>query len=227
MTAHPIIICLLLPVLTPGARFDEPELILSLRMGGSSGRGVIITEPLWPALFYRNQNFDPIAVLFEDFEIPFDFPVMINDTVSAVNDPDFPGFVELITDGVADPLLQGAWSASGAVLGSGGGPDPDLSGYEIDHITQILTVMQESPGQDLNGDGIWTDWTVQGVYEFYGNPVVPEPTTLALLALGVLPLVAQSRSRSGKGVRKVFLPANARTLPSAHTNARGCAQKSS
>ena len=197
MTAQLLISYLLLPVpvLTPEARFDEPELIVSLRMGGSSGRGLVFTEPLWPALFYRDQDYEPVAVLFEDFEIPFDFPVTIHDTVSAANDPDFPAFVELITNGVPEPLLQGSWSASGAVLGAGGGSDPDLSGYEIDHITQILTVMQESPGLDLNGDGIWTDWSVQGVYEFYGNPVVPEPATLALLAFGSLAIVSRNRVR--------------------------------
>ena len=187
--------CLLLPGLTAEVKVDEPELIFSLRMGGSSGRGLVYTEPLWPALFYVGEDFEPMAVLFEDFEIPFDYPVTVHDTVSAVNDPDFRAFVELITDGVPDSLEQGWWSASGPILAAGGGPDPDLSGYEIDYITQTLTVSHDSPGKDLNGDGIWTDWSVSGVYEFYGNPVVPEPATLILLAFGGFAIVSRSRTR--------------------------------
>ena len=112
----------------------------------SGGRNLFLTQPLWPALFYFDEDLEPMAVLFEDFELPYDFPVTINDTVSASNDPDFPLFVELITDGIPQLLWLGAWSSSGPGFGSGGRLDPDLSGYEIDYITQILTVNQESPG---------------------------------------------------------------------------------
>ena len=173
---------------TPHAWTSEPELILSFHSGGSVGTGEIITEPMWPALFYLDENNEPFAPLFEDFGIPFNFPVTITNTVSAANDSDFPAFVGRLTDGVAQLLHEGPWTTSGWVLGGGGSGEPDLTGYEIDYITQIMTVNQESPGQDLNGDGIWTDWSASGFYEFYGTPI-PEPATLALLGMGALALL--------------------------------------
>ena len=74
----------------------EPELIFEMSGVESGGRNLFLTEPLWPALFYFDEDLEPMAVLFEDFELPYAFPVTINDTVSASNDPDFPLFVELI-----------------------------------------------------------------------------------------------------------------------------------
>ena len=163
----------------------EPEamLILTMHRGTAGSVSRIINEPMWPALFYLSDDFRAVSPIFEEMAVSGPYPIFLSDTVSAANDADFGEFVARLTDAKIELLREGTWTHSGWVLGAGGKPEPDLSGFVIDHINRVVTVNQASPGRDPNGDGKWTDWSVDGYYEFYGHPI-PEPATLTLFLAG-------------------------------------------
>ncbi len=158
----------------------------------------------WPVLYYLTDR--ESSVLFEDFAIPPESPVDLKHTVSRDNEPDFNVFASLLGDGVDQDIISGAWNQNLGLLGGAGGPEsyelsaivpqfgPDLFGYTIDHVTRILTISVESPGSDPFGDGQWTDWTVTGMYEFYGTPI-PEPTTLVVFLTAGTPYLLRRATR--------------------------------
>lgn len=186
-------------LLTQCLRVYAGPVLLASRYVGVTHGSQELYESRWPALFYLGDANNVIAPLFEDFTLPPAFPVEVNETVSIANDPDFTTFVARMTDGLDQSVIVGPWDSAG-LHGGGGGPEssdlvffvpqfgPDLLGYTIDHVTQILMVDIQSPGTDPFGDGVWTDWSVTGRYEFYGSPV-PEPSSLVLLLLGGATLV--------------------------------------
>ena len=147
----------------------------------------------------QNENGYFRARLFEDSQIDVRVnaaPITITESISAADDPDFALVAGFLTDGFSfgDDTFQDI-----LVLRTLGGEDLldvlvpriseyDLFGYTVDRIDRHLTFSMESPGQDLNGDGIWTDFHIGGVYEFWGSPI-PEPATLLLLALGSVALL--------------------------------------
>ncbi|MCH7885027.1 MAG: PEP-CTERM sorting domain-containing protein [Planctomycetes bacterium] len=181
----------------------DQVLLATRAVRGTSGASQIIDTPQWPVLYYRDDtDFLDRTIIFEDFVLEGDYPVTIHNTVSSVNDPDFDRFADFLTDGISQLMWTGAWTANNrwGFAGGSGGPEPlildarvplfgpDLIGYEIDYIVQNLTVNLESPGRDFNDNGVWTDFHVDGVYEFWGSPI-PEPATLLLLALGSVALL--------------------------------------
>ena len=58
-----------------------------------------------------------------------------------------------------------------AMLGDQVGPNGfDLAGYTINRIGFRLGALSfDSPGEDFNGDGIWTDYTIEGAFLFEGT----------------------------------------------------------
>jgi hypothetical protein len=58
-----------------------------------------------------------------------------------------------------------------AILGDQVGPNGvDLAGYTINRIGFRLDALTfDSPGEDANGNGIWTDYTIQGAFLFEGT----------------------------------------------------------
>jgi hypothetical protein len=133
--------------------------------------------------------FEDILVGTSDVGFPF--------VASPSSDPDFTRFVSYITDGTDDALhfragLGGGFSFGEARPESGWltekiGEEPDLSGYVIEEITLTVNSLSlDSPGRNLNGDGIWTDVSAECIFVFYG---IPEPATLLLLSLGGLALL--------------------------------------
>jgi hypothetical protein len=194
-------------IIAPATAFQEPILLAEWDVGVGVGSPEIF-ESRWPALVYLSDDSELSAPLFEDLVLEEDFPVTINDTVSSVNDVDFDDFIGLLTDGVNQEIVVAQWTHSGPGAGGGGGNELDLQflvprfgsdlvGYTVDHVTQILTVNIESPGSDPFGDGLWTDWSAAGTYEFYGSRV-PEPGALILVAAGsftcMLPLGTTRRN---------------------------------
>jgi len=65
----------------------------------------------------------------------------------------------------------GPGGSESAMLGDQVGPNGiDLAGYTINRIGFRLDALTfDSPGEDANGDGIWTDYTIRGVFLFEGT----------------------------------------------------------
>ena len=139
-----------------------------------------------------------------------DYPTDVHWTVAAHNDPDFDGFVQLLTDGVSagQEIRDGAWGHNGPRLSGGAdeetwfrmavrhvpGLGPDLVGYEITEITFEGAVIMESDWPGPTGHIYKTHWAYGGDYRFYGN-AIPEPTTLILLGIGAMLTARRGRQR--------------------------------
>jgi hypothetical protein len=100
--------------------------------------------------------------------------------------PAFGHVVAAITDGV-NGFISWAWLVGQPPLGGFGTTMPeavffgagsggvDLAGYTIERIGLRLDAISfESPGEDPNGDGIWTDSEFQGAFLFEGR-IAPTP----------------------------------------------------
>lgn len=187
------LVCVLI-VGTVTAYGDDPQLLATWNATGILGSPEIY-DSRWPVFAFLRGVDEITAPLFEDLALSGPFPQMLDDTVSSASDADFDEFVSLLTDGISFPIATAQWSDSGLIGGGWASEEqlglqfvvpqlgPDLVGYEVESIRQILTVDIDSPGSDPYGDGVWTDWSVTGHYEFYGS-LVPEPSTVLPLALG-------------------------------------------
>ena len=113
-------------------------------------------------------------------------------TVTSANDPDFDGLVSLLTDGVGQLVqYQFLGSGSGALESEffsslpSGGNGIDFQGFQITsfdlRVNQISFV---SPGEDPNGDGIWTDFFLDADI-FVNYQSIPEPASMSYLVVGL------------------------------------------
>ncbi len=169
---------------------------------GSSFSTPQIATAARPVLMYFGPNNEFLSPLFEQLPLPVVFPTMVMEKVTGIDDTDFNAFVSRLTDGEDDALHVLAWSPDGPIGGGGGleseidflvpSAGPDLIGYRVDSIREVLEVDLQSPGADPLGTGINTDWSVSGFYEFYGTPI-PEPGTFALCILAAIGLSARRR----------------------------------
>jgi hypothetical protein len=108
-------------------------------------------------------------------------PVEVGTTVWAdASTPNFDVLADRLTNGVLGEVglevsVAGGGGGPGgvewAILGDQVGPNGvDLAGYTINRIGFRLDALTfDSPGEDPNGDGIWTDFTIQGVFLFEGT----------------------------------------------------------
>lgn len=143
-----------------------------------------------------------LGTLFEDIVI-YGSATQI-DTVTAIDDPEFAVYAALLTDG-EDWWLYDRFEFDGGAAGAFhlesvrlDFTDPnhegsDLAGYEIESVTRTITVMLDSPGSDPNGDGIWTDFDVNTLFEIHGT--IPEPSSLVVLAIGAGGLLLRHRAK--------------------------------
>lgn len=149
--------------------------------------------------FYHKQNIDP------DYD-PLEWYVQTSDIGSTFhltsgNAPSFNDCVSMLTNGIDEEVYM----VSTIVIGGGsftsgsesekfvkiGFDADDFAGYEIQSIALKLNSMTiVSPGSNPNGDGQWTDFTINADLQVHG---VPEPATFLLLGLGVM-LLRQKRS---------------------------------
>ncbi|MBU0716609.1 MAG: hypothetical protein KJ749_00030 [Planctomycetes bacterium] len=117
---------------------------------------------------------------------------------TAETDNGFVGFADFATNGIDDWLMDLILFPGGGG-GGGGAPEsvrlgtsPDLSGYRLALVRLIVhdvTIESFSPEDqpDLEGTRVLGHLT----YEFYGT-VIPEPTTLCLLATGAALVMRRS-----------------------------------
>jgi len=133
-----------------------------------------------------------------------------NSTTAFDNGPTFDVLVRLLTNGVND---QFSWSISGSMGGSSSGLSEaayfagsqgtangiDFAGSTIDRIEFSVVNKIASPGNDLNHDGIWTDWNFDLSMNIYGTSAVPEPSNIALMltALATVPLIRRRNRFKG------------------------------
>jgi hypothetical protein len=96
----------------------------------------------------------------------------------------FEGFVDYITNGEPDWLVSGlsigggsggAGEAEATLFAGAAGPSGvDLAGYAIDRIGfRVDAISIDSPGENPNGNGIWTDARLSGTYLFEGHIAGP------------------------------------------------------
>jgi len=105
-------------------------------------------------------------------------------TIDKSNNQDFDAIVDLLSNGVDNFLQLGAsltgWPGGSAIGypetksikgGINGKYDPDFIGSKITHILVHLdNVTFNSPGSDLNGNGIWTDYSYEIRIVIMGYP---------------------------------------------------------
>ena len=91
---------------------------------------------------------------------------------SAADDPDFPGFVALLTNGEADHLFNGYSYAPLFGLGGGTFPEADGLGRNPDlHGNQITKITLTLDGLWLDYDGNRTFGSFHGIVRIYGKPL--------------------------------------------------------
>ncbi len=103
--------------------------------------------------------------------------------LTAANTIGWSNFTAKLTDGVDEYIFNTlANHGSGAIPESlvfgllSGASGPDLAGYSITRLDLALSSFSiQSPGQNPNGDGVWTDFSFGGTLAVYGVSPVPEP----------------------------------------------------
>ncbi len=175
---------------------SQAEIIGQAAWSSAGGSYGIDTSGLEILATMGGDYYDPPTVtLFDTALLATD----IGTTLSMAPGVDFDTAVDLLTNGLEDIVR---FTVAG---GSGGSSehyrfslDPgvtDFAGYNIDAIDlEIISFSKESPGSDPNGNGLWTSHTFEGNLIILGSPIIPEPATGALLALGLAGL-AGGRSR--------------------------------
>ena len=116
--------------------------------------------------------------------------------------PDFDAVVNLATDGNLDQMNYGLEYRDGTGHWSLGWTEDfiydssgDLSGFRISHFELIMHATFDSPGRDLNRDGIWVDRNDYWTFNVHGTPV-PIPLALYLFAAGLLGLIGVARRKA-------------------------------
>ena len=125
---------------------------------------------------------------------------------SDADDPDFSSLSAYFTDGINQDITFMSTMPSGNPGGGVYGPQsnffttlpgPDAIGYGIDYYELVVhTLSISSPADDPNNDGNWTSSSYNFTINIYGT-AVPEPSTLALLALPLCMILRSRRLRIG------------------------------
>lgn len=114
-------------------------------------------------------------------------------TVTSANNPNFAQITSLLTNGVSDTVFFGVTGSLSTGVATGVSEsaftlddDPtDFQGSIIDSLTITVNSFEPNiPGQDPNGDGIWTDYAAEYTLSVQGRPV-PEPSNSLGLGLVV------------------------------------------
>ncbi len=174
----------------------QAALICSFTQAGGSGDAVVSTST---TLGFGDANDvieagGSVPILFD--ETPRTTADVGTTYTATAADPHFAPVVERLTNGI-NGLVTLRFGTGGNIFAesfyfpSAGYNPPngiDLEGWTIDSITQTIDALTiNTPGDNWNGDGIWTDMTATMTVRIYGTAAaVPEPATAALVGLGAL-----------------------------------------
>jgi hypothetical protein len=142
---------------------------LAFTGGGCHG---IFSEAIYYVGYTEEDDSPPTALIVDSLRITS------QETGSHIvltrSSPGFTSVEDLLTNGVDDLLIVGLDEPCGGGWSLGpesnfyedrvaGSAPPDLQGFSIERVTVEIDVASfESPGTNPNGDGIWTDVTIQG-----------------------------------------------------------------
>lgn len=168
----------------------EPDFLVEIAQLDPSGEDTLPGIPIFAK-----------TITSADVGIPY--------TVTAANNPNFNAITALLTNGVSDTVFfgvsgfpPGTGVASGVFESAFTFNDAtDFQGSIIDSLTiTVDSFTPDSPGQDPNGDGIWTDYSAKYSLSVQGKPV-PEPSdSLGLVtAAGIGVLLAKTRRQKKVG----------------------------
>ncbi|HUW58065.1 MAG TPA: PEP-CTERM sorting domain-containing protein [Planctomycetota bacterium] len=204
MDSRTLVACLAIAMLLVAAE-AQAELICSFQQPGGEGHGAIFTSAVIG--FGGADNIDEwtsVPLLFDET------PRTTADigTIFTATDADlhFAPVVTRLANGI-DGLVVFKFGNSGSAgwesvfLPLKGYNPPngiDFQGCVIDTITMTIdTLTFDTPGEDPNQDGVWTNMTATITIEIYGT-AVPEPATMTLLSAGALGLVGFIRRQRRK-----------------------------
>jgi hypothetical protein len=147
-------------------------------------------------------NICELTFLFDASDIGNTF--VINSTSG---DGDFNMFSSLATDGSHNGDIYWGYVTPILAEGDRGSPESsflgtssnsfnsvDFAGYNINSITFTLTedTVFNIPGDDPNGDGNWTSFTISGEFAITGS-VIPEPSSANLIVMAIVGMVSLRR----------------------------------
>jgi len=143
----------------------------------------------------------PIATLVPEFTV---HTGDVGRTFSLSSGPQFEAASSSLTDGSPESIVVWHGPQGGGLAGFpfpvqqlffGNSGRVDFAGF---HITSLDFRLDEfnltSPGENPNGDGLWTEYTVRGTLTVNGAPV-PEPTTIVLLATSLTAIILKTRRK--------------------------------
>lgn len=173
------------------SQFAKADLLGNWHYSKDSG-GLGVSNMLKIQFYHKGQDSNPLYT-------PLAWNIQTADIgstyhLTSANATSFTDCTAMLTNGVNNDIVMtsilttgyGSFSSgteSGKFVKSGFVAD-DFAGYTIQSIAlKINNVTFASPGSNPNGDGQWTDFTVDADLQVYG---VPEPATFALLGLGAV-----------------------------------------
>ena len=179
-TAHWFSACLGALLLLTGcgeSTAPSPPVVLAsiplVVIGGGCPR--IFSEAIYYVGYTEELDSPPTALIVDSLR--FTSQETGSHIVLTRSSPGFTSVEDLLTNGVDDLLIVGLALDDGTCGGGkslgpestlledrvAGSSPPDLQGFSIERVTvEIDMASFESPGTNPNGDGIWTDVTIQG-----------------------------------------------------------------
>jgi hypothetical protein len=149
---------------------------------------------------FTSRNFSFIEAVMSPNEASLDWTVTSGDAGTTIyynagNNVNYASVVALLTNGSDDFIGYGGGSFESDQFSEvAGGNRIDLGGFDVTAIgLRVNSLTFNSPGQNPNGDGQWTDYAGSYTLLFEGSASIPEPTSSLLSVLGATMLLRRRR----------------------------------